>query len=675
MIGFFGDVMTMLKIKIHKSAAIIAATVMAAFVLAGCGGGSGAQGGAGGISKAAKIIMKASQVSVKSDNSDSSIITATVVDVNGIPVSGGTLHFSTATADALGVSSGVASTTGVVTIPFSAGSNRASRTETITAALVNSSITGQIPIQVAGSSMTLTSSLTSVRINNPLTLTANVKDATPTGVSNQSVLFSIPTGNGVLSGGTVGTGTASMQTVTSGSTGDTTAVTFIPSIAGSVTVTADWIDTNGNVSLTVTKVITVTDPGIAFAVTSPTTNPTSLTLLASSPVTVSVPTSISGTAVANVRFSTTLGAWSNSSKSSTIVPAANAVSEILTAGGASGIANVQIDALDGATPAKVLSTLNLIFALSAPSTAAGAITLQASISNVPASTAGTSNSTTLIATVRTGPGGNTVAGVPVLFEIMNPTGSGEQISPVVVNTDSAGKALSTFISGSQSTVGGLKIKASVVGTSSACDNSVLPVLPGICDVKKIFVNGSGVSVSLGQANKMTSTNNNTTYDLPMSVLVVSNTGAPVPNAEVTMTAFPTEYSRGWRNGSCDAVPDPGYPKPNEDINENDNLDPGEDADGNGLITPPHSSAGTIVSIDSAGVVTANPAGVFTTDGAGIAVFHLVYQKQYADWIKSRIRAKVVILAGTTESTNELQFWLPHLIDDATPCTLPNSPLN
>lgn len=662
----------MLKIKIHKFAAVFAVTVLSALLLAGCGGGSGAQGGSSAISKATKIILKASQISVKSDNSDYSTITATVVDVNDIPVGGGTLHFSTATANALGVSSGVATAAGVVTIPFSAGLNKANRTESVTVTLVNSSITAQIPIQVIGSTMALTASQTSVQVNNPVTLTANLKDSTLAGVAGQSIRFSIPSGNGVLSGGTVGTGTAIMQTVRSGLTGDTSVVTFTPASAGSVIVTADWLDeSSGNVSMTTTSTITVTDPGIPFAITAPTTNPTNLTLLANSPVTVSVPASISGTPVANVRFSTTLGSWSNSSKSSTIAPAANVASETLTAGTASGIANVQIDALDGATPPNVLSTLSHLFAISAPSSAAGAITLQASVSNVEVSTAGTSHSATLIATVRTGPGGNTVGGVPVLFEIMNPTGSGEQILPVVVNTDSTGKAQTTFTSGSLTTVGGLKIKASVVGTAAACDNSVSPALPGVCDVKTIFVNGSGVSISLGYSSTISSSATATEYILPMSVLVVSNTGAAVKDALVTLSAFPSFYLAGTRNpAGCDPIYSLG-PLGNEDSgyggntgNENDNLDPGEDINLDGLITPPHASAGTVPS-------------TVTTNENGVATFDLTYQKTYASWIQTRIRAKVVILAGTTESTSELQFILPISGPDAqiNPCPLGPSPPN
>jgi hypothetical protein len=556
-----------------------------------------------------------------------------------------------------------------VTISFSAGYiNKTNRTETVTATVVDTSVTAQIPIQVIGSTMTLTPSKTSILVGSSITLTANVKNASKTGIAAQSIRFSIPAGNGALSGGTVGTGSATAQTVTTASSGDTSAVTFTPSIAGSVVVTADWLDSNGNVSQTTDTTITVTSVGIPFAFTS--SPPQPFYLGTSQPITVSVPSSITmpmsatATPVANVRFATTLGTWSTGAKTSIIAPTANAATEILTSGISSGIANIQVDALGAidplypSNPPTVLATLNLVVPMSA--TFAGTITLQPSVSNVAPSTAGTSNSATLTATVRDAPGGNTVSGAAVLFEIMNPTGSGEQISPVVAMTDNAGQAVATFTSGSASTVGGIKIKASVLGTAANCDDSVTPKLPGICDVKSIFVGGTGVSVSIGRANTISSVDGNADYQLPMSVLIVDNSGAAVPNVLVTLSAFPTFYYKGVRAADCSPIYAVGFPKPNEDVNENDNLDPGEDLNGDGLITPPHATAGTVPS-------------TVTTDKNGVATFNLIYQKTYASWIRTRVRAKVVIVTGTTESTNELQFVLPYLITDATPCTLPNSP--
>jgi len=499
-----------------------------------------------------------------------------------------------------------------------------------------------------------------------VTLTASAKDASPTGVAGQPLRFTIPAGKGTLSGGNGASGSATSQTATTLSTGATPAVTFIPSVAGTVLVTAEWLNADGNVTLTTSSTINVTVVGVSFAVTVPASSPTALALGATQAVSVSVPASISGTAVASVRFSTTLGTWSNGTKVSTVVPVANAVNEVLSGGSSSGTANVQIDALDAS--GKILANVNQLFALSAPATAAGAITLQSSISNVPPSTAGSSNSATLTATVRTAGGGNTVSGAAVLFEIMNPTGSGEQITPVVARTDSSGQAVATFTSGSQSTVGGLKIKASVVGTAANCDNSVSPALPGVCDVKAIFVNASGVSVSLGYASVISSVDNNTNYQLPMSVLVVDNAGTAVKNALVTLSAFPTLYYTGSRDHvTCAPTYNIGYPKVNEDLNENDNLDPGEDLSRDGGITPPdgaitpaHSTAGTVPS-------------TVTTDANGVATFNLTYQKQYASWIQSRVRAKVVVSTGTTESTNELKFILPYSQADTKDCTLSNAP--
>lgn len=617
-------------------------------------------------SSALLISLGTSSATVNSDGSNSATITATVTDPNNIPVSGATVTFSAATGQ-LGSSSGPSSAAGIVTIPFSAVAldkvtgapiDKTNRTEIIVASVAGTSATAQIPIQVVGSLLILTPSLTTVPVGGTVTLTAGAKDASQAGVSGQSLRFSIPAGSGTLSGGSGSGNSATLQLATTLTSGAAPAITFIPSVAANVPVSVDWLNAAGNVTLTATTAINVTVVGVSFAVTLPTSKPTPLTLGGSQAMSVSVPPSISGAAVASVRFSTTLGTWSNATKVSTMVPVANAVHEILAGGAFSGTASVQIEALD--TSGKQLAKLNHSFALSAPATAAGAITLQSSISNVAPSVTG-ANSATLTATVRTSGGGNSVSGAAVLFEIMNPTGSGEQIKPAIAITNDNGQAEATFTAGSQSTVGGLKIKASVVGTPANCDNSVSPPLAGICDVKAIFVNASGVSVSLGFASVINSVDDNTNYQLPMSVLVVDNAGTAVKNALVTLSAFPTQYLKGFRDSvTCAPTYSAGYPLPNEDLNENDNMDPGEDLNGDGIITPAHSTAGTLPS-------------TVTTGANGVATFNLTYQKQYASWVQARVRAKVVVSTGTTESTNELKFILPYSLADTTDCTLSNSP--
>lgn len=606
------------------------------------------------------ISLGTSNATVNSDGSNSATITATVTDPNNIAVSGQTVTFTKGTGQ-LGTSSGTSSGAGTVTIPFSAVAydkitgapiDKTNRTETIAAKVAGTSATAQITIQVIGSKLALTPAQNIAQVGQAISLTAVARDAAAIGVNAQPIRFSIASSS-------TGSGTLSAATATTGSNGSTQ-VTLTGTAPGNVVVNADWLNAAGVSTLTSSTTVNITSVGVSFEVTSPTSNPTSLTLAASQQISVTVPTAISGSTVANVRFATTLGSWANGSKASTVVPVANAVTETLTAGANSGNANIQIDALDAS--GNVLATLNRIFALS--SVTAAKISLQPSVSTVAPSTGGSTNSATLTATVRDA-SNNSVGNAPVLFEIVNPTGSGEQISPVVVYSDSSGQAVATFTSGALPTVGGLQVKATVVGTA-------------VSDVKTINVAGTSVSVTVGQANVVSSTNDSTTYQLPMSVLVVSSTGAVVSGATVTLSAFPTHYYRGSRDGKCipvytrAAVSIPGkvtagstYAFPNEDVNENDILEAGEDYDpigdgrGVGSITPPHAAAGTL------------PPTV-VTDKNGVGTFNLIYLKNYANWIDSRVRAKVVV--NGTEFVNELDFNLVGSSVDTTPvCTLPNSP--
>lgn len=661
--------------KLTMKKLLAAAVIPAMLALAGCGGGGGASGSTPTTpsktsSTPASVLLTASSRAVKSDGSDTTTITANVVDANNIGVSGATVRF-TSVSGQLGTSSGTSNSSGQVTITYSAGMDPSNRTDSIVATVQNSSITASIPIKVTGSTLALSTTQVA-NSTNDLKISAVAKDVSNTIVENQDIRFSIDT---TECGGSssCGNGTLSASSAKTDANG-VAKVTLTPTASGPVTIKAQWYNSAGTSTFTATSTASVTAVGTSFVVTTPTENNTAVSLGMTQAVNVTVPPTISGTAVVNVRFATTLGSWSNAAKSYTKPYSGSSMSETLTAGNAAGKANIQIDALD--SKGVILASLNRVFALSAPASQAGTVTLQPSVSNVAPSSGGTTNTATLTATVRTaGSPANAVGSAPVLFEIVNSTGSGEEISPAIAYTNSSGQATTTFTSGSQSTVGGLQIKATVLVNDS---------LTTISDTKSIFVNATGVSVSLGRANTEKSTADDANYEMGMSVLVVDNAGTAVKNALVTLSIFPTRYFTGVRNDSCDPVDFPpansryvagsstnGFP--NEDANENDTLDPGEDTgyydlngdgalDKDGLITPAHATAGAVPS-------------TVTTDENGVASFKYIYQKTYADWLEVRVRAKVVIATGTTESTNELKFRLPHLLSDATPCTLPNSPAN
>ena len=89
---------------------------------------------------------------------------------------------------------------------------------------------------------------------------------------------------------------------------------------------------------------------------------------------------------------------------------------------------------------------------------------------------------------------------------------------------------------------------------------------------------------------------------------------------------------------------------NEDTaNRNLILDPGEDLNGDGQLTPPSSAAGTL------------PATV-RTDENGVAEFNLVYLKGSAAWIEAEITASTLVLGTETQSVT--RFFLGYSKADA-----------
>jgi hypothetical protein len=287
----------------------------------------------------------------------------------------------------------------------------------------------------------------------------------------------------------------------------------------------------------------------------------------------------------------------------------------------------------------------------------------------------TTGVSTLVATVSDA-SGQPVGGVPVAFSIVNPTGGGETLSPVVSFSASVaagglglGQARTTFTSGSlPSTAGGVKVRASVLGTAVATNSA-----PSGSDAG-IVIGGTAGSVAFGQATVLTEANNATNYVLAMSVLVADVNGSPAPaGTVVNLSAWPIAWSTGR---AC--APDLDSPTAgtfrNEDANENLILDtaPTEDgvriyyANGNTaaggtqdkLLTPSNSAGGIVP-------------GNLTTDANGVATFNLTYGKTSAIWIVTRLRARTVVQG--TEAVSEIQFRLPALQADAQPCRLPDSP--
>ena len=627
--------------------------------LAGCGDGAvPTTTPPGSTSTVASLSIFASPPTVKSDNSSSTTITITAIDA-GNAVVPNTLVLLNADTGALGAPNVTTDSTGRATVAFSSGeTSKTNRTGSITATA--GSATEILPVVISGSTLTLTTATTSISTGTAATLTATAKDAGGNPVSGQTVSFTILSGSGLLS---------TLTDVTDANGEATT--DFTATAAGGASVKADWLDSpSGSSTASSTQTFTAATAGTAFGLITPATSPFAVTLgsTVTQSVTVYVPATILTAAVANVRFTTSLGGWQlTGTKAQTILftVAGNYTATFVT-GLYAGIANVQIDALD--INGAILTSAQAVLSLSASAASATQISLQANVTSISASTGSTSSTATLTATVRD-VGNNPVGNAPVLFELLNTSGTGEQVIPVTVMTAATaangvavGQAQSTFIAGTLPTTQASQVQASVIGAS------------GVADTITMTVGGRAGSIAIGASSSISSINSDTSYELPVTLLVTDSNGVGVSGAVVTLSLWPIEYYKGVRGLLCAPIYDAAVFL-NEDTNGNLILDGGEDVDGPGghdagapflgvldiALWPQSSAAGTV------------PLTV-TTGSNGTVTFNWIYLKEHAHWMYTRLRARTEVQG--TEATTDYQTILPiSVADSKTPCSLFPSPFN
>ena len=560
-----------------------------------------------GSDTGAAISLATSQVSVKSDNSDSATITATVLDEDNVVAEGVTVTFST-DGGQLSDSSLETDENGQAEIEFSSGTvDKSNQVATITAEVAGID-SAQIPIQITGTTVSLSTDSTNLTVGaSSVTLTTAVKDEGSVGVYNAPVSISVsPTGILSLSQDTGNTDVSGELEV------DVTGVG-----TGNATVTVE------SLGATATQTYTVGTSGAVFGISSPTQDPYSLYTDTPLLIIVNAPSQTS------VQFATTLGEWDGGSDQIVTKAVSGGIASATLTSSNTGTANVQVS-----DPANPTTTDTLTIAISAPSSEAAQISLQASAYVVAPSTGDISNSVTLTATVRNG-SDEPVGSAAVAFSIGNPTGGGESISPVIVYTDASGIATSTFTSGSLSSDSeGVTITANVVGTS----------VPSYSI--QIVIGGTAASVVIGASTEIATNDSETIYIFPMSVLVADSNGNPISGATVTLSVWPSSYHTGYWTSDNNVVITGGGN--NEDVNKNLIMDSGEDVNGDLELTPPSSAAGTIP-------------GSVITDEFGVANFELVYVKNSAVWIEDEITASTMVLG--TESISTRTFWLPCQVGD------------
>ena len=577
---------------------------------------------------------------VKSDNSNTSTITVMAVNGSNATMSGVTINLSTDTG-LLSTSKVITDSTGKATATFSSGTaSKANRTATITATA--GTTTAMLPIQIVGSTLTLTTFGSTSLLSgggSSATLTIIAKDAGGGAIAGASVLLT-QTGAGTV---TFSPSTLTPSCITLPCTTDANGqlnVTVAGATAGIATVTVNAVGATATKDFTVSattttfgiNLLTLTSGGIVGAGVVPVSPKTAAMKIGDSlAVQVSAPSST------QVIFSTTIGIWFGASPLTPnviTVPVAAGIAGIATATlntATAGQANVQVLDISGAPS----DTLTVGMTAKTPAK----ISLQASPTVVPksvGSTVGFSNLTAIVLDANNLP----VGGAPVAFSIVTGTGtsSGESVSPVVVFTATTttgglalGAAPTTFTSGSLSSgAAGVQVRASVVGTTITtqplylANGSPAPNLsnpPSSYDAG-IVVGGSAGSVAFGQATTITDLGpSSTIYVFPMSVLVADSNGSPAPlGTVVNISVWPIAWSTGW---GCSWDPDgkvfdaatrtyvagDGGTFYNEDVNQNLFLDAGEDG------TRKYFATGTVAPVTGTSSITpsikGNPSLVYT----------------------------------------------------------------
>ncbi len=243
---------------------------------------------------------------------------------------------------------------------------------------------------------------------------------------------------------------------------------------------------------------------------------------------------------------------------------------------------------------------------------------------------------------------NPIKNKTVVFSIID--GAGGSLSPVTAITNSQGVASTTFTadvvtpgSGTPATSSGIAIKAALV-TDEAIQGT-----GNVAVGRKTLFFRFGTGKELEKREQ-------TIYAQQFAIIVTDASGNPVPNQLLNVAVFPKRYSKGfWVKTpigqtfkSWEAVRSTKYAGDcdSEDVNRNGVLDSGEDRNRDGVLTP-----GNIASVQQS--VTAN--------NDGIALFNLVYPRDYAGWLDVDIT--VSGQAAGSENISTRTFGLAALSDD------------
>lgn len=249
---------------------------------------------------------------------------------------------------------------------------------------------------------------------------------------------------------------------------------------------------------------------------------------------------------------------------------------------------------------------------------------------------------------------NLVPGIKVNFTLNDPTGG--RLSPAFKVTDESGRATVQYIAGgAPSASNSVVVTASVEGVSTLQCKGTEAAPPNGC-MTRLTVALKQAFISLGTGNSIEKVDP-VWYKHPYTALVTDVNGAPIADMEIVLSVIPTRYRLGVH--VFDEVWTPQYTGncPNEDVNLNGILDPGEDKN----LTPSGSlEPGNVVTFIPAESTEASTTSTGSTVKVktgkdGFASFSLLYAKEYAYWVEIKLMARVAV--SGSEDTDDVSFVL------------------
>jgi hypothetical protein len=573
-----------------------------------------------------------SQPQIPSNGSATATVTAFVRDANNQFISGVPVQFST-TSGGFTSPSTTTDDSGQATASLGTAGDQTNRTITVTATAGTKSAT--VDVGVVGTSVSL-SGPTSLVQGNAGTYTVSLTDSAGAPISNKSVAVTSSKGN-----------TLSAATLTTDPSGHATFM-LTGSVSGTDTVTATVL---GQAAATN---VSVSNQNFAFTVPAANT----LVALGASQAVTLVWTS-SGTAQTGqtITFSTTRGTFNGG---------ANATATAVTDG--TGTASVTIAAATAgpaiitASSSGVSAQVALIFVATNPNN----IDLQASPTTV--TTQGQSTITAIVRDINN----NLVDNQTVAFQLTDVTGGSISVGSAV--TDVQGKAQTVYTASSvASATNGVIISASV------------PAVPAVTPATvHLTVGGQTVFLGLGTGEVISENADKTQFIMPFVVQAQDSGGNAVNGVPITLTIRSVQYAKGGYYNFNSAWVQTGVPNPvtayttaplpaitecpNEDLNNNGILDPGEDTsgtgNGNGKLDPGNVAAVSPGTVTTAATTITN--GSSTTTVNGSAALTVTYPEDHANWVQVVLTASATV-SGTETSTTST-FWLPILASYLTTVT-------